>query len=135
MTGEEFDCSDFEWTRDIQKKVEKTINTIPRERKQRSGKTETEQATKTKDLHRSQGIIKQTRGENKLSESEKANWMDWNYDDENRDDEDRLIHGLYTLIPTRRLEYGLLCLARRKTLQKAQQMDKKFNYIVTDKKK
>ncbi len=161
MTGKEFDCSDFEWTRDIAK-VEETINTMPKERKGKDGVTETQETTKrqrftalksilerldgfTKEAKAykklqdtSQGIISQTGGENKLSTREKTNWMNWDdivdYDDEEWDDEDRLIHGLYTLIPPRRLEYGLLKLAKKKGIEEAQKMDTKFNYIVTDKK-
>ena len=159
--GKELDYSDFEWTRDIAK-VEETINTMPKERKSKDGVTETLQTTKTKRftsfksiLERldgyteeakaykklqdaSQGIVSQTGGENKLSTREEANWMNWddivNYDDESWDDEDRLIHGLYTLIPPRRLEYGLLKLAKKKGIQEAQKMDSKYNYIVTHKK-
>jgi len=161
MTGMEFDCSDFEWTRDIAK-VEETINTMPKERKSKDGVTETLQTTKTKRftafksiLERldgytneakaykklqdaSQGIVSHTGGENKLSTREKTNWMNWddivNYNDESWNEESRLIHGLYTLIPPRRLEYGLLKLAKKKGIEEAKQMDTKYNYIVTSKK-
>ena len=159
MFGKKMDCSDFEWTRDI-KRVEKTINEMPRLRKSKSNKTETDIQTKRQRftalksiLERLDGftneakaykklqdafqvIVSQTRGENKLSVLEKQNWMDWekivNYNDKNWTDESRLIHGLYTLIPPRRLEYGLLKFARRRSLPQAESMDKNFNYIVTN---
>ena len=47
MTGKEFDCNNFEFSRDIAT-VKKAIEEMPRERKSKSGITETEQATKTK---------------------------------------------------------------------------------------
>jgi hypothetical protein len=160
MTGNKMDCSDFEWTRDI-KRVEKTINEMPRLRKSKSNKTETDIQTKRQRftalksiLERLDGftvealaykklqdafqaIVSNNRGENKLSVLEKENWMDWKdivkYNDKNWTDESRLIHGLYTLIPPRRLEYGLLKFARRRTLPQAESMDQNFNYIVTNK--
>ena len=63
------------------------------------------------------------------------NWNDIkNYNDPTWNDESKkILHSLYTSIPPRRLDYGLLKLARRKSVPEAQKIDKKFNYIVTNK--
>ena len=161
MTGEEFDCSNFDFARDIDG-VEKAIEEMPKERQSKDGKANTMQSTKTKrytafksilerldGFHNeakaykklqdeSQKVVDINRGTNILSDRESKNWMNWKdivkYNSANWTDEDRLIHGLYTLLPPRRLEYGLLKLARKKTLPEAQKMDDQFNYIVTNKK-
>ena len=156
MFGTDFDCSNFNWTRDVHS-VSNAIQEMPNTK---LNKTETSQSTKTKrytafkailerldgfhneakdykklqDL--SQKLVDEERGHNKLTSRESENWMDWNdivkYTSKNWTDEDRLLHALYTAIPPRRLEYGLLLLARRKTLPEAQKMDTNFNYIVTN---
>jgi hypothetical protein len=84
----------------------------------------------------SQKLVDKQRGSNKKTEREEVNWMDWNdivkYKDKSWTDESRLLHSLYTCLPPRRLEYGLLLLARHKSLPEAQKLDTKFNYIVTN---
>lgn len=160
MTGKEFDCNNFEFSRDIAT-VKKAIEEMPRERKSKSGKTDTEQATKTKrftafasilerldGFHNetleykklqdaSQKVVDKNRGANKMSTRETDNWMTWGevlqFRDDNWDDEDRLLYSLYTCMPPRRLEYGKLLLARHKSLPDAQKLDRKYNYIVTNK--
>jgi hypothetical protein len=159
MTGKVFDCSDFNFARDT-KGVYKAIQTMPAERKKANGNQETTLSTKTKRLtsfksilerldgfhteakeykrlqDESQKLVDKQRGSNKKTERETTNWMDWNdivkYKDKSWTDEDRLLHSLYTCLPPRRLEYGLLLLARHKSLPEAQKLDTKFNYIVTN---
>lgn len=54
------------------------------------------------------------RGENKMSQKEKKNFLDWddlkNFEDPDWTPKERLIHSLYTSIPPRRLEYRDLVL-------------------------
>ena len=158
--GDEMDCSDFNWARDIPR-VYKAIQEMPNTRFKKNGKDETSQQTKTKRLtafksilerldgfhneakeykklqDESQKLVDAERGQNKLTERESQNWMEWNdivkYDDKTWTDEDRLLHALYTCLPPRRLEYGLLLHARHKSLPETQKMDTNFNYLVTNK--
>ena len=158
MFSKEFDCSNFNWTRDVDA-VSKAIESMPNTR---TGKDETTSQTKTKRytsfkaiLERldgfhteakeykklqddSQKIVDKKRSSNQLSDREKANWIEWDklvkYEDKSWTDEDRLIHALYTCMPPRRLEYGNLYLARHKSPEEAKRMDTSLNYIVSNNK-
>ena len=158
MFSKEFDCSNFNWTRDVDA-VSKAIESMPNTR---TGKDETTAQTKTKRytsfkaiLERldgfhteakeykklqddSQKIVDKKRSSNQLSDREKANWIEWDklvkYEDKSWTDEDRLIHALYTCMPPRRLEYGNLYLARHKSPEEAKRMDTSLNYIVSNNK-
>ena len=156
MFGKESDASEWEWVRDVPA-VSRAIESMST----KIGNKATSRQTKTKRytallafLERldgfdneakgyrklqndSQKLVDSDRGENKLTERETKNWMNWpdivNYKDKNWTDEDRLLHSLYTDIPPRRLEYRLLLLARQRTLPEALKLDKQYNYIVTNK--
>lgn len=156
MTGKVFDCSNFDFAR-YTTEVYTAIQEMPSERTNQ----ETTLSTKTKRLtafksilerldgfqleakeykrlqDESQKLVDKQRGSNKKTDREVTNWMDWNdivkYKDRNWTDEDRLLYSLYTCLPPRRLEYGLLLLARHRSFPEALKMDKKYNYIVTNK--
>ena len=151
VTGKVFDCTDVEFDifRDVAN-ITKTINNM-----------KVKPATKTKRFtsilsileridgfedevkqyrvlqNSNQKLVDTERKKNVLTLRESNNWMNWNdiknYNDPTWNDESKFLHSLYTSIPPRRLDYGLLKLARRKSVPEAQKMDKKFNYIVTNK--
>ena len=149
VTGEKtFDCSDFEWAKDVDA-VKTAID-----------KMDVKPSTKTKRFtsmlsilerldgfahvakqyrslqNSNQKVVDETRGQNLKTIRESNNWLDWktivNFNDPNWDDEDRLLHSLYTCIPPRRLEYGSLRLSRHKSVPDTIKLDKAFNYIVTN---
>ena len=81
--------------------------------------------------------LKDVSDENMLTNSEKKNWMEWSdiikVEDPSWSNEYRLVHGLFTLIPPRRLDYGYLRFIPNTPLEVAKLLDAKLNYIVTEK--
>ena len=154
--GSEWDCQDWDWLRD----AEKIVNVI-RNMKTKAGKI-TALSTQTKRItsilsvldridgfedvvkeyrrlqNQSQVDLNKQRDKNLLSVRENRNFMDWkdikNYTSEIWTDEDKLLHSLYTSIPPRRnTDYAYLKLARHKSLPQTRNLDKDYNYIVTNK--
>lgn len=80
-------------------------------------------------------LLKNEAGKNKLTVREEKNWLDWTdlVDITDFDtDEDAFLHALYTSIPPRRLEYKYLKFfqLKKNKKKKAEDLDKKFNWIV-----
>jgi len=76
--------------------------------------------------------------ENKLSEKEEKNYMKWKdilaFQDKSWTYEDRFLFNLYTCIPPRRLEdYMLLKFVKIKKLKQLDNLDKNYNYLVSNK--
>jgi hypothetical protein len=150
LTGKKnFDCSDFEWAKDVdavQTAID-NMNVKPSTKTKRftSMLSILERldgfahvAKEYRKLQNSnQKVVDETRGQNLKTTRESKNWMDWkdivDFNDPTWTDEDRLLHALYTCIPPRRLEYGLLRLSRHRSVPESMKLDKKYNYIVTNK--
>lgn len=82
-------------------------------------------------------IYDKDKGNNRLSEAEKKNFVSWDkvlkYDTKNLDDEDVLLVKLMTAIPPRRLSYKYLKLVKNKTKEQIKNLSKDFNYITVNK--
>ena len=150
VTGEQtFDCSNFEWAKDVNtvKATIDNMNVKPSTKTKRftsmlsilerlDGFAEVVKEYR-KLQNSNQKVVDETRGQNLKTTRESKNWLDWkdivNFNDPTWNDESRLLHALYTCIPPRRLEYGLLRLSRHRSVPESMKLDKKYNYIVTNK--